>query len=152
MDSPPSLMIEGVTWHHPPSCSVKTRAAFIQDRPIAVASTGDWSARRAVDLYFRPAPEGLFDGHWFQTDVPVSQYDHADLVHLARAQVSPQGTFTWHGKYPVYVRSKRLYIVIAVADEGQYAVWGSPFGWFMGPRRGLPDYPDGTFLTKPMAD
>ena len=152
MDSPPSLIIDGVTWHHPPSCSVKTRATFIKDRPIVVESTGDWRAYRAVDLYFRPAPAGLSDGHWVKTDVPASLYDQADLAHLAREKVSPQGTFTWRGQYPAYVRSKRLYIVIAFADDGQYAVLGCPFGWFMGPRRGLPDFPDGTFLTDPTSD
>lgn len=148
MDSPLSLTINGVTWHHPPPCSVTTRAAFIKNRPLTVESTGDWRSYRAVDLYCRPAPTGLSDGHWFKRGVSASLYDHPELVHLGRVHVSAQGTFAWQGQYPAYVRSKRLYIVIAVADDGHYAVWGCPFGWFMGPQRGLPDFPDGTFLTE----
>jgi hypothetical protein len=90
----------------------------------------------------------LSDGHWFNRGVSVSLYDHPELVHLGRVQVSAQGTFAWQGQYPAYVRSKRLYSVIVVADDGHYAVWGRPFGWVMGLQRGLPDFPDGTFLTE----
>ncbi len=142
MDSPSTLTIEGVTWHCPPPCAIETTAAFMKDRPIVVESTGDWSVFRSVDLYFRPVPsEGLGDGHWCRTDVPQF-YDHPDLVHLGRVPVSPHGTFTWTGQYPPYVRSHRLYIVVAIADDGSYAVWSQPFGWSRGPRSGIPERPD----------
>ncbi len=149
MDSPLCLAIKGVMWHHPPLCSLQTRASFIKSRPVAVESTGDWSAYRDVDLYFRPAPsEGVYGGHWGRTDVPKATYNHPDLVHMGRVEVSPFGTFAWQGQYPEYVRSRRLYIVVAVADDGRYAVWGEPFGWYRGPRRGIPDRPDGTILAE----
>lgn len=44
MDSPLCLSINGVMWHHPPLCSLQTRASFIKSRPVAVESSGDWSA------------------------------------------------------------------------------------------------------------
>ncbi len=118
-----------------------------------VESTGDWSAYRDVDLYFRPAPsEGLYDGHRGRTNVQKATYDHSDLVHMGRVEVSPYGTFAWKGQYPEYVRSKRLYIVVAVADDGRYAVWGEPFGWYSGPRKGIPDRPDGTTLAETLIE
>lgn len=143
MGSPSILTIDGVAWHSPPPCAIQTTAAFIKDRPIVVQSTGDWSVYRNVDFYFRPAPsEGLGDGGWCRTDVSTVLYDHPDLVHLGRVPVSPHGAFTWTGQYPGYVRSHRFYLVLAVADDGLYAVWGQPFGWSRGPRNGLPGRPD----------
>lgn len=152
MDSPLCPSINGVMWHHPPLCSLQMRASSIKSRLVAAESTDDWSAYRGVNLYFRPAPsEGLNDGHWSRTDVHKTTYNHPDLVHMGRVEVSPYGTFAWKGQYPEYVRSKRLYIVVAVADDGCYAVWGERFGWYSGPRKGSPDRPDGTILAGTLA-
>lgn len=143
MGRPSTLTIDGITWHWPPPCAIETRAAFRRDRPLVVESTGDWSIYRHVDLYFRPAlSDGLGDGGWCRTDVSTVLYDHPDGVHLGRVPVSPHGTFTWTGQYPAYVRSHRFYRVLAVADEGSYAVWSPPFGWSRGPRSGIPERPD----------
>lgn len=149
MNSPSALTIEGVTWHCPPPCAIETTAAFMKDRPIVVQSTGDWSVYRTVDLYFRPAPsEGLGDRRWCRTDVPQALYDHPDLVHMGRVPVAPHGTFSWAGQYPEYVRSHRFYIVLAVANDGSYAVWGQPFGWSRAPRSGIPGRPDSVPLVQ----
>ena len=94
METPPTVTIDGVAWHHSPPCLFKTRAAFTKDRLISVESANDWSAYRDVELYFRPTPsEGLYNSHWWRTDVKEAMYYHADLVRLGRVKVSPQGTF-----------------------------------------------------------
>ena len=135
------IIINGQEWSPHPEQSLKTRATFINARPLTINSVGNWSPYRQVTFYFAHAPDGLNGQAWSTKDVDVERYANLgiDLLDIAEVQ---DGTFYWSGTYPAFVRSKRLYAVLAVADKGKYGVWSVPFGWWMGPLRGIPDSPD----------
>ncbi|AEJ40956.1 hypothetical protein TPY_2796 [Sulfobacillus acidophilus TPY] len=135
------IIINGQEWFSHPEQSFKIRTAFICSRPLTINSVGNWSPYRQVTLYFAYAPNGLNGHAWWTIDVDVKQYTNFGAVLLGVAEIQ-DGRFSWSGTYPAFVRSKRLYVVLAITGEGQYGVLGEPFGWWMGPLRGIPESPD----------
>ncbi|MCL4351448.1 MAG: hypothetical protein M1318_02200 [Firmicutes bacterium] len=135
------IIINGQEWFPHPKQSFKTRAAFINARPLTINSVGNWSPYRQVTLYFAYAPHGLNGHAWWTMGVDVEQYTNLGVILLGVAEIQ-DGNFSWSGTYPAFVRSKRLYLILAIADERKYGVLGEPFGWWMGPLRGIPESPD----------
>ncbi|PSR29480.1 MAG: hypothetical protein C7B47_01825 [Sulfobacillus thermosulfidooxidans] len=135
------ITINGQEWFSRPELNFKTYAAFIKARPLTINSTGNWSSYRQVALYFAHAPQGLNGQAWWTLNVDVKQYINLGTVFLGIAEIRC-GHFSWSGNYPLFVRSKQLYSILAIADDHSYGVWGTPFGWWMGPLRGIPDSPD----------
>ncbi len=133
------ITINQQAWHPNPHYRITTRATFIHTRPLFVQSVGNWSPFHEVTLYFTPMAKGL-DGPQWATDIPADSCLLSDLTYLGAESVH-DGQFSWTGTYPSYVRSKHLYSVIVLADQGKYGVWDEPWGWFTGPLRGIPDKP-----------
>ena len=136
-----TIIINGTVWFSEPEHSFTTRAAFIKARPLTIHSVGTWSPYRHIAFYFASAPRGMNGQAWWAIDVDIERHTKPDAALLGTVEVEGSG-FSWTGTYPTFVRSKRLYSVLAAADHGAYGVWGDPFGWFMGPLRGIPDSPD----------
>ncbi len=147
MREPAVLTINGHLWHREPRVSFQFNASFIKARPLTIWSIGDWSPYHHITFFFRPKPDVGMDGAaWWANNVALEHYTHPDLVHLGTVTVDtvtvPFGSgFAWSGTYPEYVRSRHAYTVLAIADNGIYAVWGESFSWRHGPQRGLPDSP-----------
>ncbi len=133
------IKINQEAWHPNPQYRITVRATFIHARPLFVRSVGDWSPFHEVTLYFTSMARGL-DGPQWTTDIPMDSCLLSDMTYLGTASVH-DGQFSWTGTYPSYVRSKHLYSVIVLADQGKYGIWSLPFGWFTGPLRGIPDKP-----------
>lgn len=124
---------------------IKTQAVFIKSRPLRIVSVGDWSPYSKVAFYFTnvertPSSCSQYGQSCWAVNVSVHSAALKDIVWLGTATIA-DGAFLWNGPYPDFVRSRHFYAVLAVADYGAYGVWSSPFGWYMGPRRGIPDYP-----------
>lgn len=141
MSDTASITIHGQVWRPDPQISLKTRAAFIPARPLAINSDGDWSPYYQLTFYFAPARMDMLGHAWWASDVDIVRYSPLNPELIGTADVH-HGNFSWTGSYPTFVRSKRHYSVLAIADQGVWGVWSPPFGWFLGPRRGIPDSPD----------
>ncbi|WP_242848247.1 hypothetical protein [Sulfobacillus thermosulfidooxidans] len=114
------IIINGQEWCPHSEQNFKTQAAFINARPLTINSVGNWSPYRQVTLYFTHAPEGL-NGHAWRTDVDVDveRYTNFGAVLFGVAEIQ-NGCFSWSGIYPAFVRSKRVYVVLAIADDRSY--------------------------------
>jgi len=136
-----SITIYGREWRPDPQRSLKTRAAFIPARPLNIDSKGDWLPYRQITFHFAPARMDMIGHAWWATDVNIDDYGPLNPELVGTADVRG-GRISGSGTYPTFVRSKHHYSVLAIADQGVYGVWSPPFGWFSGPRRGIPDSPD----------